>query len=178
METWKAVVGFEGRYEVSDFGRVRSLDRIVIKRNGRQQPVVGRVLSGCVDGAGYLHVGLSESTGKQRNVNVHRAVAEAFIERKEACKYVDHIDGDKLNNKVSNLRWVTSGQNANFRHVSRSRTGVVGVFYSPKSNASKPYKVEIKMNAKSKFIGYYSTVELATKARKEALADELAKVVQ
>lgn len=129
------------------------------------------------DGAGYLHVGLSKSTGVQKNVTVHRAVAEAFISRIKGFDYVDHIDGDKHNNAVSNLRWVTSGLNANNRHVSRSTTGVVGVFYRPKANARNPYKVEIKMAGKSKFIGYYKTIELAKNARGKALADEMSKLV-
>lgn len=177
METWKPVPGYEGRYEVSDLGRVRSLDRELVKRDGRRQKVVGRVLKAHYDGAGYLHVGLSKSTGIQKNVTVHKAVAGAFIPRPENCRYVDHISGDKSNNSAANLRWVTSGLNANNRHVSRTATGVVGVFYTPKSNASSPYKVELKIAGKSKFLGYFKTIEAAKAIRDKALADELAKAV-
>lgn len=110
-EQWKAVPGYEGLYEVSDHGNVKSLARTVKQRNGtRDYRVPERVLTAPVGSTGYRQVALSRDR-KVRQVSVHVLVLEAFVgPRPEGC-HACHWDDDKTNNHVSNLRWGTRSDN-------------------------------------------------------------------
>lgn len=109
IEIWKSIPGFEGRYEASNFGRIKSLERIVPARHSSGRTVKERILVLAVNSAGYKVF----STGSKSEVQtVHRSVAIAFILNPEGKTSVNHIDGDKLNNNVSNLEWVTVQENA------------------------------------------------------------------
>lgn len=112
LDTYKfhPIPGYEGLYECNELGIVRSLDRVVIHKNGKQQPVAGRVMSAYADSVGYMHVTLCKD-GKQKAMGVHRIVALTFIPNPENKSQVNHIDGDKSNNHVDNLEWVTAAEN-------------------------------------------------------------------
>jgi len=101
MEIWKDVVGYEGVYQVSSLGRVKSFQRY---------PVVGRILKPGKTTAGYLQVVLCRD-GEQQHKLVHRLVAEAFLPRSPGNNEVNHKNGDKADNRVENLEWVTSSEN-------------------------------------------------------------------
>lgn len=109
MSEWRPINGFEGIYEVNDVGQVRSLPRMVNGRDGfpRKRP-------GCTKKAinihGYLYYSLSKG-GKDKRFAAHRLVAEAFIPNPEKKPEVNHKDGDKHNNSVDNLEWVTRTEN-------------------------------------------------------------------
>lgn len=105
-EIWKPVVGYEGCYEVSNLGNVRSVDRV--DRKGQPRP--GRVRKLLLNNCGYLYVGVSVDD-KKANLTVHRLVAKAFIPNPNSKPQVNHIDGDKTNNIVSNLEWSTPSEN-------------------------------------------------------------------
>lgn len=109
-EKWLPVVGYESLYEVSNFGRVRSLDHQVKKKNGVVEQKRGKELSPRLAGKGYLYVTLYYS-GVRNQVAVHRLVAMAFIGADNGL-HVNHIDLDKTNNTVENLEWVTRSGNA------------------------------------------------------------------
>ena len=97
-EVWKPISGFEGLYEVSNMGRVRSLRRnIVISARKREKD-------------GYVTCNLSKE-GSVKCKLVHRLVAETFIPNKESKPEVNHIDGNKQNNSIKNLQWVTASEN-------------------------------------------------------------------
>lgn len=97
---WSAVVGYESLYEINANGDVRSLH----KRNFHQ------LLSQRVDRGGYVTVRLSKNS-KNSTLYVHRLVATAFIENPDNKCFVNHIDGDRLNNKKENLEWVSHSEN-------------------------------------------------------------------
>ena len=108
-EEWRDVVGYEGRYQVSSMGRVKSLERK--DRFGRT--VKERILKSYINRYGYLLVALCAG-GKQKTLNVHRLVCEAFLPRAEGKDAINHKDEDKTNNNVWNLEWVSHKENCNF----------------------------------------------------------------
>lgn len=111
-EQWKAVVGAEGRYEVSNLGRVRSLDRTIIRSDGRTRRFKGVLLKPSTDkGAGYQRVVISTWT-RRYTARVHDLVARAFIGEPPLGHEARHLDGDPSNNHLSNLLWGTRTQNA------------------------------------------------------------------
>lgn len=99
-------MGYEGLYEVSNLGRVRSLPR-----NG----TLGGILKQTVDRYGYMKVVLHKDN-KPRYCTAHRIVASAFIENPEGKKTVDHIDCNRKNNNADNLRWTTMRENLMHSH--------------------------------------------------------------
>lgn len=106
-EIWRDVVGYEGKYMVSNQGRVFSLTRI---RNNGGRLYKGRILRGeyCKN---YYCVSLLDGNGKAKLYKVHRLEAIAFIPNPENKPQIDHIDGNTRNNNVWNLRWVTAKEN-------------------------------------------------------------------
>ena len=116
-EKWKPIVGYEGLYEVSNMGSVRSLTRVVDFRDRagkmNQRVIKGRVLKPQKQRTGYLHVGLSKD-GKVTLFRVHRLVAVAFIDNPKGLYEVNHIDEDKTNNRADNLEWCDHKYNNNY----------------------------------------------------------------
>lgn len=109
-EEWRAVVDYEGHYEVSNLGSVRSLDRVVLTCNGFQKKINGRILKLRKGKDPYYSVVLSKGT-KPYTVRVHRLVALMFVGNLKNKRCVDHIDNNKLNNRANNLRWVSHAEN-------------------------------------------------------------------
>lgn len=112
-EVWKDIKGYEGLYQVSNLGRVKSLDRFVDWKYDKKQFIKGKVLKNCSMSSGYLFVGLSKN-GKVKNHSIHRLVAKAFIPNPESKPEVNHLDENISNNNVTNLQWVTPSENANY----------------------------------------------------------------
>ncbi len=111
METWLPVVGFEGIYEVSSNGRVRSFDRYVAHNCAPHQFCRGRELHGWVCPLGYRRIWLQRDA-QVTETFAHVLVAEAFIGPAPSTKHeVAHNDGDPSNNHFSNLRWATHAEN-------------------------------------------------------------------
>lgn len=109
-ETWRPVINYENLYQVSNYGRVKSLRHI--DRRGRK--IVGRVLKPGKSGVGYFTVCLWRNE-KPKSYLVHRLVAETYIENPLKKSQVNHIDRNKLNNHVDNLEWTTPSENT--RHA-------------------------------------------------------------
>lgn len=120
-EIWKDIKGFEGFYQISNFGRVRSLDRWVEHscNGGWWQP--GRIRKLGVTRGGYLFVPLT-ANGVTRPKRINRLVAEAFIEDYSEDKEVHHIDGDITNNRADNLKCLSSKEH----HQKHPGVSVIG----------------------------------------------------
>lgn len=149
-EKWRPVPGWEEAYEVSDLGRVRSLDRHVrcvdrlcVERVRKHK---GRVLSPKVERKGYLTVKLTcAGMRKQEKMRVHRIVAMAFIPNEGNKPQVNHIDHDRQNNARTNLEWCTNSEN--MQHAGRAgRLGKADFRGSrhPLSKLTEASVVEIK----------------------------------
>lgn len=114
QEIWKDVVGWEGKYSVSSIGRIRSNARFVNTTRKKIYFVEDKIMSPRIKDNGYLEINFKVN-GKNNCLMVHRLVAIAFIPNcSEDKKLVDHIDGDRKNNNVSNLRWCSHKENSNF----------------------------------------------------------------
>lgn len=111
MERWKYIPGTSGFYQVSDNGRLRSVDRTVTFKDGRVRKYKGQM----------LRVYIQKSRGYPQYIftvncelfqgDVHKLVAKAFVPNYKSLKYVNHKDGKKSNNHYSNLEWVTAKEN-------------------------------------------------------------------
>lgn len=113
-ETWRDVPGYEGRYQISSIGNVRSVPRMQYHKNGarRFQPQKNLSICYCKKWKyGYGHVSLTDDSGIAKRTWVHRLVAMAFIPNPENKPQVNHKDGDKRNNRVENLEWCTAREN-------------------------------------------------------------------
>lgn len=107
-ESWKDIKGYKGYYQVSNHGHIRSMPRVLTDGRVFQ----GRELSQVSNGNGYLYVSLS-SGNKSQHHYIHRLVAESFLLNDGLLPEVNHIDGDKSNNSVENLEWISSRDNKN-----------------------------------------------------------------
>ena len=121
---WKDINGFEGKYQISEDGQVRSMDRIV-QNKGRNMTVNGRVLKPWIDTWGYENVCLFKN-GAGHSKKVHRLIAEAFIPPYTGAQ-VNHIDGNKLNNSIENLEWCTGSENMHHAYHNGLHSGVTPV---------------------------------------------------
>ena len=110
MEEWKAIKGYEGLYEVSNLGRVKSLERKVKHPIVREKTIKEKILKYNIDNNGYLYVTLYKD-GKSKSFKVHRLVAIAFIPNPNNKPDIDHINTNKKDNRIENLRWVTKEEN-------------------------------------------------------------------
>ena len=107
-ERWLSSVNFDESYQISNYGRARSIDRTKIRSDGRMVSYKGKILRQNIGTNGYLYINL----GKRKTKYIHRCVALAFLPTNNHNLEVDHINGNKRNNLVNNLRWLTHFQNA------------------------------------------------------------------
>jgi hypothetical protein len=117
-ESWKSITDYEEFYQISNLGRVKSLSRTIINVKGFVHKRKERILRNYSVSKGYLAVDLA--IGKKRHCpKVHRLVALEFIPNPNNYPQVNHIDGDKTNNKVNNLEWCTCKYNINHAHKNK-----------------------------------------------------------
>lgn len=110
-ELWLPYKGYEGLYEVSNLGRVRSIPRTIYRSdNGAAVHISGKLIKARLDKRGYPRLQLCRNN-KSKAFRVHRLVATAFLQNLENLPQVNHKDGVKVNNQVDNLEWVTNLKN-------------------------------------------------------------------
>ncbi len=136
MEIWKDISGYEGYYQISNKGNVRSLDRFDGVHD-RQ----GTIIKPHMKHNGYLQVGLRKHNTRKW-ISIHRLVAIHFIENPDNKPQVNHIDGNKQNNNVENLEWVTAKENQN--HATR-----IGLRNNIRKGENHPYYGKFGENSKS-----------------------------
>ena len=164
-EIWKDVPDYEGYYQVSNLGRVKSLERLVNDGQDRKRHLKERILKASVSPMGYLHVVLCKDA-KTETFSVHKLVAIAFLGHKPCGRIivVDHIDNDKLNNKVENLQITTQRHN-----IFKDRKGTskyVGVCWH---KASGKWNAQIQIKGKVNHLGLFDNELEAAEAYQNAL---------
>ena len=112
-EIWKPIEGYNGLYQVSNMGRVKSLERNVVKGKGGLYKIEEKILKGSKDKDGYLCVNLSKD-GKVKTHKIHRLVAQAFLPNPNNLPQVNHRNENKTDNRVENLEYCDSKYNNNF----------------------------------------------------------------
>lgn len=161
-EKWKNFgtingVDYTNMYNVSDFGRVKSLDRYV-NRNERQVFLKGKILSQAKDHKGYYHVQLSKD-GKEHPAKVHRVVAVAFCKNDDPINknYINHISEVKFDNRADNLEWCTNKYNLNYSECGK-RTGVILKKKYANGEIEKNTKPVIQLSLSGEFILRYDSI--------------------
>lgn len=108
-EVWKDIAGYEGLYQISNMGRVKSCERYRINHS-KPQRVPEKIKAPSTSHNGYYSVVLYKE-GKGKGFRINRLVAEAFCDKPSDAMVVNHIDNNRKNNKADNLEWVTTKQN-------------------------------------------------------------------
>lgn len=112
-EIWIPVLGFENMYQVSNYGKVKSLEREIDNKWGKTHLLKGRILKPQIDKYGYLYVNLYKDK-KNYHKTIHRLVATAFIPNPDNLPCVNHRDENPKNNFVENLEWCDNAYNLNY----------------------------------------------------------------
>mgnify|MGYP003404826262 FL=1 len=110
-EIWESVIGFEGIYEVSNLGRVKSVNRILYKSDDKIQKRKEKFMKAKLKGNGYFQFCLSKN-GIKKYISTHRLISLAFIPNPKNKTQVNHKNGIKTDNRIENLEWVTHSENA------------------------------------------------------------------
>lgn len=126
-EVWKDIEGYEGLYQISNLGRVKSLPKI----RGRTL-VEERILSPVLGNRGYKMIMLYKNNGNKR-FSIHRLIAKAFIPNISNKPYINHKDGNKLNNSIENLEWCTCRENI----IHALNMGLMNYVIAPKGAKAK-----------------------------------------
>ena len=153
-EIWTDIKGYNGKYQVSNAGRIKNKDKIMTPIN---------------NGNGYLYITLS-SNGERKNHYIHRLVAETFLDNPDNKTVVNHKDYDKTNNAVNNLEWVTQRENVRY-----SKCNMTGKKHKCKTNTGEFYisfrtqKGLYRVTVNKKEYGAYKTLKEAITKRDSIL---------
>lgn len=160
-EIWKDIEGFEGYYKISNLGRILAIGRTVGAANNKTKTIKEKLLSTPKFSNGYRVVSLYKNC-KCKKLLVHRLIAMCFIPNPENKPYINHIDGDRLNNRIENLEWCTHKENMEHMwKIGRGYDGFTGRCgkYSPRSK-----KVSMFSKEGTLLKTYFSILEASNEA--------------
>lgn len=153
MEIWKDIEGYENKYQISNLGKVRSLidnkgnERIVIKTTKEQNN-------------GYLYVNLWKNS-KMKSKKIHRLVAEAFLDNPQNKPQVNHIDGNKENNCVDNLEWISASDNCKHAYNSGLSNPIKNLPKDLKGKNNPKAKKIVQLDVNNNLIKEWETIKEA-----------------
>lgn len=158
IEIWKDVIGYEGYYQVSNIGRVKSLDRAFIRSNGWNDFKPSRILVHNLDSKGYIKFSFYKN-GVSKTVRLHQLIANAFIPNPNNHKIVRHLDDNKLNNRLDNLAWGSDLDNkADAIRNGKIRKGKNHRFFGRTGELAPDAKIILDTQTG---VYYFGTVEVA-----------------
>ena len=165
-EEWRDIPQYEGLYQVSNQGQIRSIDRIVRRNGETTKNLGGFILLPLYQKSGYMFVFLSKN-GKAKRMAIHRAVALAFIPNTENKPEVNHINEDKTDNRVENLEWATIKENRNYGTriargiANRNQTGEKNGMFGKRGSLNPNSKKVLQYDLSGQFIREYDSVKMA-----------------
>lgn len=154
-EIWKDVIGYEGSYQISNLGNVKSL-------------LTNKNLKPCINGSGYYIVSLCKK-GKKKSTHIHSLLAEHFLIKKSNDLVVDHINNIKTDNSLENLQYTTYRVN-NTKDKINKKSKYIGLTFDKKCNK---WRARIRINKINISLGYYETEYEAHLAYEKALKNSL-----
>lgn len=168
-ETWLPIKGFEGSYEISSHGRVKSLSRVVRHYSGSDKITNEKILKPSICGSRKNNLYVRVVLCVNRNLKtflIHRLIGEAFIPNPKNLPCLNHKDKNGLNNKVENLEWVSARENMCHRTLGRKKfSKYLGVHRAEKGR----WSASIYINKKSIYLGHFDDEKEAGKAYTRAL---------
>lgn len=165
-EEWRDIPQYEGLYQVSNQGQIRSIDRIVRRNGETTKNLRGFILLPLYQKSGYMFVFLSKN-GKAKRMDIHRAVELAFIPNPENKPEVNHINEDKTDNRVENLEWATIKENRNYGTriargiANRNQTGEKNGMFGKRGSLNPNSKKVLQYDLSGQFIREYDSVKMA-----------------
>ena len=163
-EIWVDIENHEGLHQVSNFGRIKALEKEVYTPglNSINNLAIRKekILKPCVNSSGYYCIRLIDKENKRRNYKLHRLIAKAFIPNPYNLDIINHIDFNILNNSIDNLEWVSVRENN--CHKIKKYKEKIGVYKHSEGNA---YVSQIVFNGKNIYLGLYKTEDEAYLAR-------------
>lgn len=158
IEIWKPIINYEGYYEISNKGNIRSLDRIINLKNGFTRNEKGKTMKIGISHKNYKYVNLSKNS-KNTQYEIHRLLAINFLENINNFNIVNHIDGNTLNNNLNNLEWCNIRENATHGNLFKNKTSKYPCVYKPKN--SNKFLAEINHNKEKIYLGSFDTELIA-----------------
>jgi len=157
-------------YEVSNLGNVRSIDRERPWRPGKTQIVKGKELKERIEKSGYFLIGLTLSNGHNKKIRVHQLVYHSFNKTEPIENMVvDHVDGDKSNNRLDNLQFITQSENCAKGKKHTGRRIDLPLYIHPSNSIVNKYRIIKGFGSKQKSFGCYPTIEEALETRDELI---------
>jgi Trp operon repressor len=162
IEVYVDISNYEGYYQVSNYGNVRSLDRVITEQTGKTQTLKGRILKPHTNSSGYYQINLNRKSIRT-TFAIHQLVAQAFLDNRSRKPTVNHINGIKTDNNVNNLEWATYSENLEHAYKNKLRTSVLSQAVGEKNYKRKLTPEQVIEIKRLLVAGNLTHREIATK---------------